>query len=201
MRALARRITLIVVAVVALLMAAAPASAPVSGQTDISIDLDPLIILYYYSDVNVDISADALGGFLVTGYATGEVDRGATTGADFDADLDVNDDLDGDETAAYLALRNLWPVRALAGADVRVSVAVDTGTLNGPGGSGASIAIDAAGLRLSGGSGNGAADVTFAPVSLWVPQRGDVVLELDLTDATHSGSYTGGQFTVTAQYI
>lgn len=204
MRALARRITLIVVAVVALLMAAAPATAQVTGQTDISIDFPPLIILYYYSDVTVTISASDLAGFVISGWdGTSAIDQGSQTGSGFEPDLTVPTATDGSLSAALLALRNMWGIRAVGdNGDITVSTALVTGSETLTGSNGGTITMgDTIGLRLSGDTGAGVTPVDFTPQGLGTVQFGDVVIPLNLQDAAQGGLYQGGQFTISADYL
>lgn len=169
----------------------------VSGATDINISLDGIIILHYFSEVNVTIDAAAMGAFL----GGPDIDEGTgggtatVVGGDFDVDLAiVPDGLVGDPTSANLVLRNAWAVRALAspGTDVEMTGSVTGNPLGHSGAGGESIDITSA----------TAAPATFAPPGLISPQYGDVTLALDFTNATAAGDYdNGGEYTLEADFI
>jgi hypothetical protein len=198
--------TLFVLALVAVAMTmgttTASAQATASGQTTIGVDLPNIVVLHYFSSVTVDIDTTDLTAFLnFTGLtATNGINEGsATPTADntFTADLAISPDAPGTSpTAAVLTLQNAWAVRSISsGANTELAVVVDTATMSN---GGDSIAISAATVDSTNNAGVAAATIEFPTPGLVNPETGEVALTLDLTNATTSGPYTGGQFTLTA---
>jgi hypothetical protein len=196
-----RRLTVLVIAAAVLIavFASAPARAQAVGATDIDISLPSIVILHYFSEVDITINEAGLRAFL--GYASNAVDQGtgAPGAGGFTQDLAIAPMAPtGDLSAADLTLTNAWAVRAIgaSGANTQVSiVATDPTLANGT----ATITIDTAEVR-SGIVGPGAS-IQFAPPGLAAPRYGDVILELDLTSATLSGVYIDGLYTITAQNV
>ena len=187
-------IAIALVAVAAIFGAVQPAAAQVTGTTAVSIDLSPLVILYYYSDLTVNLtSADlttALG-------VTAQQDRGATSVAPTGVAGSLTGTLDptlGNTPGAPallaalpLTINNAWAVRALA-ATLSVTIAIGDPTLN----DGASQ------ISLGGASVNPAAPVA---AGLGTPIRGAVTLNLDLSQATTTNLHTGGAYTITVTAV
>lgn len=188
-------IAIALVAVAAIFGAVQPAQAQVTGETAVSIDLSPLVILYYYSDLQVNLtSADlttALG-------VTAQQDRGATSVSPTGGAGTLTGTLAatlGDTPGAPallaalpLTINNAWAVRALA-STLTVSITVDDATLNDAGSSQ---------ISLGGASVNPASP---AAAGLGTPVRGAVTLNLDLSLATSTANHTGGQYTISVLAI
>ncbi len=192
------------------LFSAAPAEAQVSGTVDVQIDFPSLLIFYYYDTLNVSVPSTALASLMTGGVdefieTTGTI----TTGFDgvtgfLDANAAISPTvLDTDPAAATLALRRTWAVRsvALAGANTTVTVTPGTSqTLTGN--NGGTIAIDAVRTRLSTDTtGSGAGSVSWTPAGLGNVVFGDLIFDLDLSNAGSSGTYSnigGSQLTITA---
>ena len=174
------------------------ASAQATGATDIDITLEGIIILHYFSNVDVTIDAASMAAFLGIGPEVDEGTAGGTAtlvGTDFELDLNiVPTDPDNDPTTANLVLTNAWAVRALStpGTDVGVTGSVTGNPLGHSGAGGESIDITSA----------TATPASFASPGLVTPQYGDVTLALDFTNATAAGTYdNGGEYTLTADFI
>jgi len=174
------------------------ASAQATGATDIDITLEGIIILHFFSEVDVTINSADMASFLGIGPA---VDQGASggiatlVGTDFEVDLNiVPTDPVNDPASANLVLQNAWAVRALStpGTDVGVTGSVTGNPLAHVSGGGEFIDITNA----------TAAPASFASPGLVFPQYGDVTLALDFTNATAAGTYNnGGEYTLTADFI
>lgn len=206
-----RTLTVIAAAVLAFtLSAGAPtdARAQANGQIGVSIGFPPLIILYYFSNLDVTITEAALASYLTNG-AGPAFDEGNvsvtlthTAGTSFDEqDAAISPaPLSGSMTDAFVVIRNAWAVRSVgraAGGDTQVSMqSIDTATLSGS--AGGTMNMDGVAVRLAGDTGTGALNVTWAPLGVSTPQFGDVVIELDMSNATTEGTYSGGQFTIEA---
>ena len=202
-------LALAVVAVVAMLaLSGSPAQAQ-TGTTAVSVSLNPLVILYYYSNVAVTFSATdmttVLGVPASAAVATASAGAGTNTAAAGSLTVSPATALTATPpTAPYTAnliLLNNWGVRSIgqtgAGHFTQVAVTAGTSTLtNGT----ATITIGALGTRLTGGSTFGA-NAQFPPTGLGTVQYGDVQLGLTLTNASLSGNYTGGTYTLTASNL
>lgn len=192
------RVSLLVCLIGALV--APTATAQATGNMNVSVDIPSLVILWYYGDVNVDISAADLAGVLVSG-ASGNaaVNLGAALDQPaFTPDLAINPTLDGDPTSVGLELRNTWAVLSIGrggGGGTEVSVTLTNDTLTGPVGNTLTLANVRAQSPSSGGAGS---TINFPPTGFTGRETGDVLVDLDLSQASVEGAYTGGQITITA---
>jgi len=190
------------------LLAAAPALAQATGSTTVSVQIPDIVILHYFSTVDVTINANEMGSFLTgvpddSSFDEGTGSAAATlSGGVLQADLNMTPTaLTGDPTAAVLLLQNAWAVRAVSlgnpGSQTQLDVTVTTPTLTNGGTS--SMTISSA--TVSDGVGPAAGTITFATPGLGTPEIGDVELTLDMTLASDAGTYTGGVFTLQASNI
>jgi hypothetical protein len=187
------------------LMTASPAYAQASGDTVISIDIPDIVILHYFSSVDVTIDAAAMGAYL-TGGGPVEIDEGNFTGAasenagQFEANLAIAPTaLTGDPSNATLLLQQAWGVRSIAiggaNTDTQLSIGITTANMT----TGGSV-ISIAGAAVDDGVNNGAS-IQFTAPGLATPRTGDVELVLDFSGTTEAGQHTGGVFTLTATNI
>lgn len=187
------------------LMLPGQAHAQASGSTDVDINLPSILVLHYFSNVDVTISGGVLQTWLgATSDLGTQAGSGAVSGSTIQTDVDISGAAGygptNDPAALLLTLQNAWAVRSLAatGESTQVSITLDDGTLTHVGG--ATISVSSAGVRQSGG-GAFAGSTSFAPPGLRNPKLGDVQLTLDLTSATTAGDYLDGQFTITVNNI
>ncbi|MCP4594590.1 MAG: hypothetical protein GY842_27990 [bacterium] len=205
-------------------LAAPPAHAQASGTTDVDIILDPLCILYYYSELDVTLDSGALAAFLTDPDAvfdaaangvdhylfdTGTSAATAVAGTDFDATfVDPTDPLPTATTAVLLNLLNVWSARCLMEVGDTIEVEVQRGngvaapadvTLTSA--ASGDIVITDTGIRVTGG-GAFTAEATglgIAP-TLATPVVGDVQLTIDMSGVTNAGTFSsvaGTDYTVT----
>ncbi len=193
-------VTMTALALAALLPATASAQATANGTMAVDINLPNLIILYYYSDVTVNIDATDL----VNG--TGGVDLGDVTGTGgLTADLGItNPTLDSplsNLSDVTLTLENAWAVRSLSTTgNVSVSLQSDQASL--PGASGSIGINDVTVIDADSNSVTSTGPTTAASISIQSPGLvnaavGDFAMGLDLTSTRSSGTY-GGTFTIVA---
>lgn len=176
----------------------AHAQATATGGTDIDIQLPETVILHYFSNVDVTIDSNALLSWL--GYASNVIDEGTASGTGTTVDLAMAATNPNALTAYDLTLSNAWAVRSLhtdAGGDTQVEISITDATLDNAGGT--TITINSGGVQANGGG--FAVTAQFASPGLETPQYGDVRLSLDLSNATMSGSYNDGEFTLEATNI
>ena len=187
-----------------LVLAMTPAAnAQATGATDIDITLPDIVILHYFSNVDISITGAALGTFLTGVAGDQSIDEGtsapAAGGLTQDLGMVPSALSGGDPSAAVLTLTNAWAVRSisLAGAtDTTLDIALTDDTLTHAGGS--TIVISSAAVDAGAGPGD---PITFAAPGLANPEIGDVVLTLDLTNAGVGGDYLDGVFTLTASNL
>jgi hypothetical protein len=182
---------------------AMPASAQATGATDIDITLPDIVILHYFSEVDVTITDTALGSFLTGTPGDSSIDEGlaAPAAGGFTQDLAmVPSALTGDPSAAVLVLQNAWAVRAISlagGTNTQLAISITDNLLELSAG-GPSITISSG--AVDDGASNGAS-IQFAAPGLVSPQLGDVELTLDMTNATNAGQYVDGVYTLTATNV
>jgi hypothetical protein len=204
---------------VVLTLAPAPAAhAQATGTTDFDVILEPLCILFYYSEIDVTLSAATISDLLTdatvtagtttNGVAHFQADEGAaavtaTAGTDFDATLPTPGDLAAgvDLTDLDLNILNCWAVRCIASTtsdtyDIEIQrgdgvAAPGTITLTEPTNSDTIDIIDS-GIRNSGGGGYTAeaTPLTNTVSGLATPDLGDCLLSLDMSAANTGGTYT-----------
>jgi hypothetical protein len=189
------------------LIGSAPAFAQATGQTAVSVDIPDIVILHYFSSVDVTIDANAMGSFLTgTPGNASEVDEAGASGtaslagSNFQLDLAMTPaGLTGDPTAAVLVLQNAWAVRAISQGNVGSSTELDISVTGATMSNGSSqVAITAA--TVNDGTSN-AATISFPAPGLAPALQGNVELTLNFSNAVDAGSHTGGEFTLTATNI
>jgi hypothetical protein len=187
-----------------LALSAMPAAAQATGATDVDITLPDIVILHYFSNVDVTITDTALGTFLTGSAGDSSVDEGTATppAGGFTQDLGMTPaglTLSGDPSAAVLVLQNAWAVRAISTAGTSTQLAIaNTDSLLELAPLGPSILVTD--VAVDDGASNGAT-ITFAAPGLVSPQMGDVELTLDITNATEAGQYVDGIYTLTASFV
>jgi hypothetical protein len=186
------------------LIGSAPVHAQATGQTAVSVDIPDIVILHYFSSVDVTIDANAMGSFLTgTPGNTGEVDQGGAAGtaslagSNFQLDLAMTPaGLSGDPTAAVLVLQNAWAIRAISQGNVGSSTELDI-AVSGATMSNGSSTIGITAATVNDGTSN-AATITCPAPGLAPALQGDVELTLNFSNALDAGAHTGGEFTLTA---
>ena len=179
---------------------ASPSQAQVTGTTDIDIDFPPLLILFYYSNVDLTISAANLEAVVLS--VANPVDRGThNTGTSFTTDLAIDSSTNFNSTVT-LTLQNAWAIRSVgnAGTQVQVTVALTDDTLLHSGGGGESLVLSNIQTTESVGATSGAV-VTFAHQGLGTAVTGDISMDVSLANAGLAGSYEDGEYTVTGESI
>jgi hypothetical protein len=179
-------LTILALAAAVLFVGPAAQAQTVSGDVSLEFDFPPLLILYYYSDMSVDVDSTDLatmmaGGNLFDMGAKSAVTSGST--ADFDI-LTPGVPL----PIISMELTRTWAVRSV-GSSTSVSVTPLNTTLNGPSGS----TIQLASIAPNPSS--------FSPTGFGGLQSGGYTLGLDLTGATQAGLYSGAgnQLRITVQ--
>lgn len=165
-----------------------------TGTTNVDVQVPNLVILHYFSQVDISLSSADLAGLFDT-----TDNQGEASGSGFSVDLAIAPTGGaGSVGSAALTLKNAWAVRAINAngvASTTVTITVAAGTkMTGPNGS----VIDVTGASINATGDAAGNPITFAAPGIATPQTGDVNLTLDLSDAVEAGSYTGAQYTITA---
>ena len=191
------------VTALALVLTASPAQAQAIGDTDVDINIPDIVILHYFSNVDITIGSNEFGTFLTGAPGDATIDEGtiAPAAGGFTQDLSMSPTaLTGNSSAAVLTLQNAWAVRAVSlgapASQTQLAITVPDATLTHT--SGATMSISAAAVDDGGGS---AATITFNAPGLFAPQLGSVELTLDMTNSTDAGDYLDGVFRLTATNI
>jgi len=179
-----------------------PLRAQAAGTTDIDISFPPLVILFYYDNIDITISRAALAGIVAGGTGDTALSQGTVSGNAFTPNLSISSSTTGftSPAAVDLDLIEAWAVRAIGDSSgagtVQVTLSVGDDTLTETGGD--TITINSLNTRLTSVGGAFSPSVTFPAQGLGTAILGDLRLNLDLSGATVSGDYVDGQFTVTA---
>ncbi|THD09952.1 hypothetical protein B1806_09855 [Metallibacterium scheffleri] len=185
---------------VALLLAVLPSiraqAAP--AATQFKVTLQPLTLLYYYSAIELDIDAAVLSKLATPAAGTRLPAKALTasaSGATLSADAAIAPGKANPMNNVLLTIDNAWAVRALGSrnAQTRVSARFQSGstaTLNGPGGSGASIVLRSLAVTPA----------RFKPTGLGAAQahNGALRMRMNLSKAKVAGSYAGAVIVITA---
>jgi len=191
-----------VVALVASLLCAPAAHAQATGATDIDITVQGVVILHYFSNIDLTLQTSDLETFL--GYGGKTSDEGTITGTGFSPNVDMASSItapSGDPSAATLTLQNAWAVRAIAASGSSVTVAVTLTDNQLVHATDITKNIDLSSALVSEDGSTYAASRSFAAPGLISPEYGNVRMTLDMTDATLSGQYVDGVYTLTVTIL
>lgn len=166
------------------------------GATAFSISFPSVVVLHYWSTLNMTLSTADLTDFLI-GNTAGNDDRGtkgsvsiADVSGTMTADAAITSSVTG-PTAVTLHIKNAWAVRAVGTAakpNVTMSFTASSSSLSGPG----TNTMAASNYFVGTGGGvPSSATVSFTAPGLVTPEVGDIALDLDLTGAGQSGTYSG----------
>ena len=185
-------------AAVAASLLAVSFSAPVnaaSGNTTLSVTLNELVILYYYDNISFEISAADLVKYLESGADANDAIQETSGGNDLGTVSLAAGEISGDVTMTptissltdiEVTIDNAWAVRSIdADGALVASVAVSAPTLTNADGGTIGLSI----------TGSGTNDAT--PASGLTLQAGDIVFNMDVSNADRSGDYTGGSVLIT----
>ena len=190
---------------VALGMALAPAPAAAdtaTGNTAFKVILQPVTLLYYYSEVDLTIPQSAL--LTLAGGAPAGLGAQAVTASGTSSTLSASltspaGAVAGGISGAALTLSNFWAVRSItsaSGGSTTVSVSFSsTGTSTGATltgtSSGSTASIGLSSLATTNGS--------FTGTGLGgTPQTGNVTMNLNLSNASTADTYAGATIYITA---
>jgi len=193
----------VTIALVALSLNSAPVAAQATGVTDVDITLPDIVILHYFSNVDLEITSNAMGNFLVGSGGDSSMNEGtvAPAAGGFSFNLNIGPSaLTGDPSNASLVLENAWAVRSMSlvgGTNTQLVISITDATLDHPTTTATMQITDAA---VDDGTTSGST-ITFPATGLYDPLVGDVELTLDMSNAVNAGEYADGVFTLTATNI
>jgi len=202
---------LIAVAVCLALVASAVAPATnASAQSllfDVGVDFPEFVVLWYWDQINIDISSTELTNYL---FGQTSIDAGTQTRAagfvggnlqvDVGIDTVVDDGVLNDPCEPlWLGVTNAWALRSVsASGDTQVSIKVKEKRANLPGGGGNRIEVNDA--QVAAASSVGSTIVVPSTGStglLW----GTIFLQIDIQKALRAGQYSGIVVEITAENI
>ena len=203
-----RKLMVLGIFAAAALAIAAPAQAQtITSQTQVSINVQPFVILYFRNSVQFDVTDAQLAALI--GASANPVNEGDATGLTLSETPGADAGVTGAGFTAPSGLKgtvnNFWGVRSVGDAsltgETQVSVSITTGTLTNP--SADTIAIANAVTKLSADAAFAGSQVQFPATGLGAAslQLGDVQFDVDMTNVSTSGNYTGGVIEVVAQNI
>ena len=167
------------------------------------INLPDIVILHYFSNIDISITSGAFGTFLtgVPGDQAYDEGTAAPAAGGFTQDLGIGPSaLTGNPGAAVLTLQNAWAVRSISipgGSDTELTITNTDATLDH---TVTAATIVVTGVAVDDGTSN-ASTITFSSPGIVNAARGDVELTLDMSNASNAGDYLDGVFTLTATNI
>ena len=173
-------------------------AASTCGTTNVSVRVPEFIVLHYYSTITLNFhtpTAEALN----EGSNDFDTDwDGNTSGNGLDAKSLMNASLELDGTQTCVKLNNVWAVRGFSqSGNARVEVSVPSDKMQ----KGASE-ITMKNVKVSDDAQSGTRITTkLNGISKSKASAGNIEMELDFSKTTHSGSHSGGQYTITATTI
>ena len=191
-----RRFALLLVtaAVLVVVFGADSAMAQATGTTAISVQLNPLAILYYRTSMTLTVSAQELADAVA---GANPVNEGAASPALATAAIG---ELAGDatvgassyDTSIVTTLSNFYQVRSTRPFTVAVTLPSPTLSAAGSG----SITLSTQETRINAGTWGGSAQITGTGITLGTTYAGDVRFTMDVSgvqDITGATTFTGGQ--------
>ncbi len=198
-------ITMTLSAALFIALSSSAVEAQVTGTGKVNVSIPAVLVLSYYSQINVTLSAADMRTAI--GWpASGLIDEGTIAAAPvgWAADLNIPSPMTGISPAAnqLLTLTEAWAVRAIGNSGNSIQVATAVGNqANLTNVDGGTIVINDVNTRLSGVGGYGNS-VTFVPTGPGSQQNGDMQFDLNLSGATRAGTYQDAgatyQFSITA---
>lgn len=191
-------LALVLVAAAALFGAVQPAQAQAQGTTAVSVNLNGIVILYYYSTVDVTLPSTLLGTAVNEGAVA---QNAAAVPGGAQATLTALPSVGATLENINLDILNAWAVRSLhtVGANTQVTIGGTANTLSAGGTN--EITILGRQVRTTTGA-FATPSIQFTSAGTFTtPQTGDVRLVLDLNDVEAIGNFTGGNYTLTAVNI
>ena len=182
------------------ILTSSPVHAQAQGSTDVDINFPSIVILHYYGNIDVQLTSTALGNFLAGTPGNSGRDEGtaAPAAGGFTQDMAITPTFAGgnDPSSAILTLENAYHVRGITigGGTGNISVDINTtsATLTHANGAGSGT-IDINGSSVQNTAlGLGPASSIDYPSPGLGGEPGDIVLDLDLSNANEAGWYNDG---------
>lgn len=165
------------------------ASAAVSGSTDFRVILPEILVLYHWDDVVLNLTADSFARNDSTLTRTGTADIRDTKVTIDSPPVDTDTDVRLDPIR--VTLKDAWGVRNLSNSNgvqlqltnpnpTLISTVDQTSSLTTSG-----AMLDSASDKVTGGN----MSSTLNILSGWAPVTGDIIFDLDLSNANSAGEY------------
>ncbi len=157
-------------------------AATSTGTTTLSVTIPPFAILYYPTSIAMTLKDKSVAGGVDTA-------QSLTYDESTDAVSAVISPGSAPSNSATITLPNVWAVRGLStGGNATVAISSTASTLTNTGGGTISIGT----LKVN----NTAGSATVA-LSGMTAVTGSVGMNIDMSNATKSGTFTGGSYTLT----
>ena len=167
------------------------ASAAVSGSTDFRVILPEILVLYHWDDVVLNLTADSIAKNDSTLTRTGTTELGTTTATIDSPAIDTSANADILSSSIRVTLKDAWAVRNLSntnGVELQltnpnprlISTVDQTSSLNTSG-----AILESASDKIIGSK----TAPTLNILSGWAPVTGDIIFDLDLSNANSAGEY------------
>ncbi len=167
------------------------ASAAVSGSTDFRVILPEVLVLYHWDDVVLNLTADSIAQNDSTLTRTGTAELGTTTvTATIDSPA-INTDANMFSTSIRVTLKDAWAVRNLSNTNgVQLELTNPNPRLISTIDPTSSLTTSGAILESTSDKVTGSnTAATLNILSGWAPVTGDIVFDLDLSNANSAGEY------------
>lgn len=165
-------------------------AASISGSMDLTVTMPEILVLYHFDSVQIDLS-DANTSTAANDSDPFEISEGAasavsgTMGTPVTAALSITGtDTHAGAQTVNVTLTDAWAVRSISSGDVTVAGSIQTDELTHA--TEATSTIGVSNMTLTSGGASGTS-VDLAPQ--WALQKGGISFELDLSSASHAGTY------------
>ena len=183
-------------------------AASTSGSTSVSVTLPDVIILHYFSGITLNFNTDIEDPVNESAGSSWTVSwDGTSSSTDELTDSNLDDmtvtatDLDGGTVTVNIP--NVWAIRGFSSdGTATVEIDIDDSELTATA-TGSSATIAMSDEKVDDNNGHVGDPITAALNGIRKTNAtiGDVNLTFDFTNAVESGSYTGGQYTITATAV
>lgn len=193
----------LVLTCIAAFVAAWPSFALAQAQTSVSVSLPEVVVLHYFSSIDLSFDAAGIRALLLQGVGD-TVDEGSASVIGFNGDLGIDLVADiaigpADPRSVPLELENAFAVRGMsAGGRLRVTGSFVSRRADHSSTPAARIVANRIRLEIDG---RRSRRLAFPSPGLVTPVLGLIAMELDLRQATLAGRYAGIQIRLVAETL
>jgi len=164
-----------------------------TGATSFSITFPQIVILHYWQQLDMDVNAGAVEDYIMGASYAGETpaQTGVTiseSGGVFSGDAAVTQSTANAPGTVSVRVNNAWAVRAIGNGTANNTTVAATSIGNMTKGS---DTMTTSNFQVAESSGTLAGTAVFNQPGLSTPTLGDVGFDMDLTELTESGQWSG----------